>query len=245
MKKAQKADYEEFHKSTSPSPKIIEKSNFTYKIILKTFDKYINKNEKILDIGCGSGSLAIYYTSKGNRVVGIDISGKAIESARKSAQLLDLKNIEFKVMNFPLQAPKEKFDRVICSEVIEHLEDDMLALNKVYKLLKPQGKALITTPSKNAPLHRLGYAKNFDIRVGHLRRYTMEELVKKSKKAGFKIIETKKTEGVIRNFLYLNPVAGKSIRFIKYFIVDIVLGIDWLSMKLFGESDLIIVLEKP
>ena len=73
----------------------------------------------------------------------------------------------------------------------------------------------------------------------------MEELEKKSKKAGFEIIETKKTEGVVRNFLYLNPVAGKFIRFIKYFLVDIVTGIDWFSMKLFGESDLIIVLEKP
>ena len=245
MKKAQQADYEEFHKNTSPSYKIIDKANFTYKIILKTFDKYIDKNEKILDIGCGAGSLAFYYASKGNKVVGIDISGSAIESAKKSAKLLKLKNIEFEVMNFPTQALREKFDRVICSEVIEHLEDDTLALDKIYKLLKPHGKAIITTPSKNAPLHRLGYAKNFDIRVGHLRRYTMEELVKKSKKAGFKIIETKKTEGVVRNFLYLSPIAGKFIRFIKYFLVDVVLEVDLLSMKLFGESDLIIVLEKP
>lgn len=148
-------------------------------------------------------------------------------------------------MNFPLQAPKEIFDRIICFEVIEHLEDDMLVLNKVYKLLKPKGKSIITTPSSNAPLHKFGYAKKFDKRVGHLRRYTMEELSSKSKNVGFKIIETKKTEGIIRNFLYLNPIAGKSIRFIKYFMVDVLLWLDWLSMKLFGESDLIIVLEKP
>lgn len=57
MKKTQKADYEEFHQKTGPSLKIIERTNFTYKIILKTFDKYINKNEKILDIGCGAGTL--------------------------------------------------------------------------------------------------------------------------------------------------------------------------------------------
>ncbi len=245
MKKPKKADYEKFHQNTAPSLKIISKSNFTYKIILKTFDKYINKNEKILDIGCGAGTLALYYTSRGNKVLGIDISNKAIVSARKSIKILNMKDVEFKIMNFPIQIPKEKFDRIICSEVIEHLEDDILALNKVYKLLKPKGKAIITTPSKNAPLYKLGYAKGFDKRVGHLRRYTIEELMNKSQKVGFKIIETKKTEGIIRNFLYLNPFAGKFIRFIKYFVVDIVLGIDWLSMKLFGESDLIIVLEKP
>ena len=121
----------------------------------------------------------------------------------------------------------------------------MLALKKIYKLLNPQGKVIITTPSENAPLHKIGYAKGFDKRVGHLRRYTAGELATKSKNVGFIVLETKKTEGIIRNFLYLNPIAGKSIRFIKYFMVDVILWMDWLSLKFLGESDLIIVLEKP
>jgi len=104
---------------------------------------------------------------------------------------------------------------------------------------------LISTPSKNAPLYRLGIATEFDIRVGHLRRYTIQELARKCEKTGFKILETKKTEGIIRNFLFLSPIAGRFIRFIKFFVSDWITYIDELSLKLFGESNMFIVLQKP
>ena len=65
-----------------------------------------------MDIGCGAGTLALYYTSRGNKVLGIDISEIAIESAKTSAKLLKLKDVEFKMMNFPKQVPNEKFDRM-------------------------------------------------------------------------------------------------------------------------------------
>ena len=147
-------------------------------------------------------------------------------------------------MKFPDQAPQDKYDLILFMEVIEHLEDDQKALKKVYSLLNKNGIAIISTPSINAPLYRLGLAKKFDKRVGHLRRYTMQELQLKCLKAGFEIIETKKTEGILRNYLYLNSIAGKFIRLIKYFMVDVILSLDGLTMKAFGESDLFIVVRK-
>ena len=54
----------------------------------------------------------------------------------------------------------------------------------------------------------------------------------------------KKNEGILRNFLFLNPIAGKFIRFIKFFLVDVVTYLDNATVPLFGESDLIVVLEK-
>jgi hypothetical protein len=94
-------------------------------------------------------------------------------------------------------------------------------------------------------MYRLGLAKEFDKRVGHLRRYTLEDLVLLCQNAGFTVVETRKTEGILRNFLFLNPIAGKFIRFIKFFLVDVVTYIDNITVLLFGESDLVIVLEKP
>ncbi len=61
---------------------------------------------------------------------------------------------------------------------------------------------------------------------------------------GFRIIETKRTEGLLRNFLFINPVAGKSIRFIKYIFVDIVTFFDNISLFLFGESQIFLILTK-
>jgi 2-polyprenyl-3-methyl-5-hydroxy-6-metoxy-1,4-benzoquinol methylase len=238
-------NYNKFHKKTTVQSKIIRDNNFTYRILLETINKYVNNKKSILDIGCGAGTLCLYYTSKGHKVLGVDISSKAVESAKQSAKFLNLKNAQFQTIPFPKVVPQGKFDFIIFTEVIEHLEDDDLALKKIFSILRPGGICVISTPSKNAPLHRLGLAKDFDKSVGHLRRYTLEELVKKSKSCGFQVLQTKKTEGIIRNFLFLNPIAGKFVRFIKFFLSDWATYIDNISLKLFGESNIFVVLKKP
>lgn len=236
--------YEEFHKPTTIQLKVINKKNFTYHYIAEFLDKYIKKNYSVLDIGCGAGTISLYLGSKGNKVHGIDISKKAIESCRKSATFLDMNNVTFEVANFPKFNSEQKYDSLVCFEVIEHLTDDKLAFKKMGELLKKDGIAIISTPSRNAPLHRIGYTTGFDKRVGHLRRYTLEELMKVAHAAGFEVIDSKKTEGVLRNYLFLSPIAGKSIRFIRSFLVNIVTCLDELTMRLFGESDLFVVLKK-
>jgi SAM-dependent methyltransferase len=148
-------------------------------------------------------------------------------------------------MQFPEEYPKSKFDLIVFTEVLEHLENDDLALQQIYSLLKKNGIAIVSTPSKNAPLYRLGLATQFDKKVGHLRRYTIKKLTTKCKKHGFLIIETKKTEGIIRNFLFINPTAGKFVRLVKYSLSDLVTYIDNISLKLFGESNIFVVIKKP
>lgn len=236
--------YTNFHQNTKSQNKIVNLNNFTYKLILNTLEKYIKSNENILDIGCGAGTLALYCASKGSNVLGIDISPKAIKEAQQSAKNMSMNNLKFEVRKFPEEYPNKKFDMIICTEVIEHLEDDERALKIIYKLLKPNGIAIISTPSKNAPLYRLGLANKFDNRVGHLRRYNLEDLIKISKKSGFKVVTNYKQEGIVRNSLFILPYLGETIRLIKFQLVDIVTYIDNLSLKLFGESQLFIVLKK-
>lgn len=244
-KKKLNAKYEEFHKSSIPQHYLIKKNNFTYRIILEVVDNWIGLRKEILDIGCGVGTLAFYLASKGNKVRGVDISEKAITTCKESAKSLNLHTLtSFKVMNFPKEIPRGKFDFILCSEVIEHLKDDNLAIKKIYFLLKPGGIAIISTPSVNAPLYRFGLAKEFDEKVGHLRRYLVEDLVNMAQKCNFKVLQTRKTEGILRNFLFINPIAGKFVRFIKFYISDLVTIIDNSLIKLFGESQIFIVLQK-
>ncbi len=239
-------NYNRFHKQTRKQSKIISKNNFTYRHIVNFIDKYSDGAEKVLDIGCGAGTLCFYIASKGIEVLGVDISTKAINACRESVRNMNLEKIsKFKVVNFPEESVSGKFDLVIFTEVIEHLRDDKLALKKIFNLLNRGGIAIITTPSLNAPLYRLRYANAFDKRVGHLRRYTVDSLSKKCESNGFEVVETKKIEGVLRNFLFLNSYAGKLVRFIKFFISDIVTLIDNILIPIFGESNIVVVLKKP
>lgn len=245
--KSRKLKHEEFHSCTMEQNKLISKNNFTYRNILQVINKYVSEGQDILDIGCGSGTISFYLASKGNIVEGIDISDKAIHECKKSAKNLNLSQVtDFRVMDFPNNVPsgEGRFDAVILIEVLEHLPNDRLALKKLYKLLKKNGIIIVSTPSLRAPMYRMGLANSFDKRVGHLRRYSLESLRNLCENEGFIVLEEYGTEGVIRNFLFLNPIAGKFVRFVKYFVSNIVTFFDNISCKMFGESDLFIVLKK-
>jgi len=230
-----------YHQKTKAQHKIIDEGNFTYRVILSIINKYLKGTKKVLDIGCGAGTLDFYLANKGHNVTGIDISEKAIESCIQTAKNLRLKKVEFKQVDFPKETISGIFDFIICSEVIEHLKDDKTALKQINKLLQKGGILILSTPSIDAPLHKLGLTKEFDKKVGHLRRYDSKELQKITSDSGLKIIESRITEGPIRNFLFINPVAGKLVRFIKFFISDIVTFVDDASAKIFGGSDIIVV----
>jgi len=241
----QKALYEKYHLKSKSQNKIIGEKNFTYIKILSILNAFLTPStRKILDIGCGSGTISFYLGSKGYRVSGIDISSKAIVSCTESTKRMGLKNVDFKLSNFPNDKIFGKYDFVFLSEVIEHLPNDILALKKIYNLLSSQGTLFLSTPSNNAPLYRWGLTKEFDKRVGHERRYSINELSKKLKDANFNIIKIYKSEGLLRNFLFVNPYAGKFIRYIKGPLVNMFSYADDFVVKIFGESQLIIIAKK-
>lgn len=245
MKKPDRKEiHEKYHKKIKLQYRIINEENFTYRIILSVINKYLKGKKKVLDVGCGAGTIDFYLANKGYDVTGVDISENAIKSCIETGENLGLKNVQFKQVDFPQETINEKFDFIIFSEVIEHLEDDQLALGQIYKLLKKRGILILTTPSINAPLHRWGMTKQFDEKVGHLRRYKIEDLKKMINESGLKIIESKITEGPLRNFLFVNPIAGKLVRITNRFFSDPVTIIDKVSAHLFGGSDIIIVATK-
>ena len=73
---------------------------------------------------------------------GIDISHKAVDFCRKrgidNVQVADITNIPY---------PDNTFDAVIALDVIEHIKNDEEALREIYRVLRPQGMAIITVPA--------------------------------------------------------------------------------------------------
>lgn len=234
--------YNKFHIALTIQKRIISEKNFTYRNTIKILKPLVkNKTLKILDYGCGVGTLDFFLAKMGHSVMGVDISPKAISICKKSAKAIGVNtNTKFKIVN----SISGKFDLVICSEVLEHLKNDYSTVQKLSKLLKKNGKIVISVPSTNAPLFKIHLAKYFDAKVGHLRRYSVNSLSDLIERNNFKILNIYKTEGILRNSLYIFPDLNWIVRFLKGPFSDIVTLIDNVTTKIFGESNIYMVAEK-
>ncbi|MFH1855691.1 MAG: class I SAM-dependent methyltransferase [Candidatus Omnitrophota bacterium] len=244
-----KEKYEDFHRNADIQAKIVDRNNFTYHLVLSFLDKYLVSNMNVLDIGCGIGTISLYVSKKVNKVMGTDISERAVNAALKSALLLGIKNAFFEAISFLDADFQEKFDFIVCSEVLEHLPDDKQALRKIYELINENGILFLTVPSGNAPIHRLRKflfrSDIFDKEVGHLRRYSKFNLSNLLKENKFEIIEMKLSEGILRNFLFVTPLGNKLLKFANVPVFrQIINVIDVICVKVFGESQIITMSKK-
>lgn len=242
--------YENFHKYSSVVKKVIGNNNFTYfnlLFILKKYYKYqLNEKTTVLDLGCGTGTISFYLAQKGFNVLGVDISKRALQLANKSAGELGLKNkVRFIRKDISkLNLGEKKFNLIICSEILEHLEKEKIILNKIYAYLRKNGVLIVSVPSKKAPLYRWGLANEFDKKVGHLRRYTKEEVIKLLIENKFIIKKVLKTEGLIRNSLFLIKNLGFIIKFIRGPLPYAFNCVDSLFIPILGESQIFVVATK-
>ena len=237
--------YERFHRGAKPQKRVVGEKNFTYRILIGIIKNCMNKDvRRVLDIGCGVGTISFYLANKGLHVTGIDVSKNAIDNCKQTAANLCLKNkTEFILGTLEKINFNKKFDLVICSEVIEHISDDKNFLKIIHKVTRKGGILILSTPSINAPLYKLGFSRQFDKRVGHLRRYERNDIEKLVKSAGFLIKELKLTEGILRNFLFLSRF-GWTIKFFKGIISDVVTVIDNSLISIFGESQIFVIAKK-
>jgi len=117
-----------------------------YDVLTNEFQMYLyNKNKNILDIGCSTGNVArAIIDMSNNNYYGIDISEKYIERAKKNSpkgkfMQMDAGRLEFK---------NELFDIVMINSVLHHIDDNIAknCLKEAYRVLKNDGKVLITEP---------------------------------------------------------------------------------------------------
>ena len=102
---------------------------------------------KILDIGCGGGLIAEPMSRLGANITGIDASEKNIKIAKAHLKKNKLK-INYKCASPENLNQKENFDVILNLEIIEHVEDVELFLEKSSKLLKKDGLMFVATINK-------------------------------------------------------------------------------------------------
>ena len=131
-----------------------------------------DKRNKILDIGCGPG-LKSYVLSKKHKVIGFDNDKKQIKAWKQYRCNLFLASAE----EIPIKT--NTFDIILCTEVLEHVKDYKKLLNEMLRIIKNQGRIIITTP--NAATNKSGG------KYGHFKEFRIEELKKLFQKNNLRI----------------------------------------------------------
>ena len=138
------------------------------------FDKAV-----IMEIGCSSGFLIrdMVKSFPEAVIIGSDVIKEPLYRLAKNFVGIPL--IRFDLLQCPL--PDQSADVLITLNVLEHIEDDIRALQKAFNLLKPGGYLIIEVPA--GP----NLYDAYDAELHHVRRYSASELQGKLTEAGFKI----------------------------------------------------------
>jgi SAM-dependent methyltransferase len=118
----------------------------------------------VLEVGVGEGRGVEFLAPRAKSFLGIDKIGGVIDSLQTK-----FPDIEFRQMIIPPFSglSDNAFDVVVSFQVIEHIKNDREYLMEIYRVLKPGGTALITTPNIKMSLSRNPW---------HIREYTASEL---------------------------------------------------------------------
>lgn len=101
---------------------------------------------RILEIGSGGGHVLAMF--RRSQLVANDVSGVFLDTARKNLEGYDAEFVKGEVTKVGFDA--SSFDRIICTEVLEHVKEPEPILEEIARLLRPGGHAVITVP--NDPL---------------------------------------------------------------------------------------------
>ncbi len=183
----------------------IEKTHWWFfgrrKLIENFLKEYVPVGGKILDFGCNNGFFVDILQKSGYEVIGVDVSEEAIEFgvSRGVKKLYHISSAQ------PLPFPPSSFDAILALDVLEHIEDDHLALVELKRVLKSGGKLIATVPA-------FPFMWGVQDEVAHhFRRYTKKTAMTLFGKAGLDIVRF-----TFFNFFLFLPAALIRI-FAKFF----------------------------
>ena len=184
-----------------------------------TIDIYYGMN--VVDIGSGSGYMAVELAKKGCNVVATDLSKRSVDRINRVAEKLNLASNLLAINSLAEKLPlKDKsIDLIINNAVLEHIEDERLAISEMNRIASAHSKIFLTVPIKYRYLNPLFLILNWvhDKKIGHLRRYDEKNIYMKFSNYGFTIIKnyytghTMKIIKILINKIFKNTFSYKEI----------------------------------
>lgn len=144
----------------------------------------IEPTERILDLGCGNGYLTNKIAEKAKSVTAIDLNQANINYAKNN---FNKKNIKYVFGDITKFMTDDKFDKIILSNVLEHIEDREKFLNELHRL---SGIVLLRVPLENRDwltIYKKNHGYKYMLDFSHYIEYTFQSLEKELKQAGWKI----------------------------------------------------------
>lgn len=154
-----------------------------------------NEHDIILDAGCGSGVYALESALRGVYLIGVDLSRERICQAQKTMKAVKLTSrvslIVADIRHLPFR--KAVFNKTMCVDVLEHIEDDEKAVMELSRALK--GKIIIHVPQDRSRFYRPHIPMKSNLQTfGHVREgYALESINHILKKADLNIIYSEET----------------------------------------------------
>jgi len=159
--------------------------------------KLLDKGDRLLDIGCGDGTLGYFAKNKYEEVYGVDISEKALKIAEKRGIIIRRVNLNEEKLPFK----NDYFDAITCLDVIEHVFEPRELVKEISRVLKISGVLIISAPNIRYLPHLFSlivngrFPKTSDDTEhwdgGHLHYFTFKDIEDVFKECGFKIIMKK------------------------------------------------------
>jgi SAM-dependent methyltransferase len=187
-------------------------------VLTVDFSKFpISPGERVLDIGCGAGRHAFELYRRGAHVVAADLDGNELGpvngmfAAMRAEEDIPSQAGAFAVSadttNMPF--PDNSFDKVIASEILEHVPNDRLAMAEIARILRPGGVAAITVPSWLPERVCWALSREYhEVPGGHVRIFTKDELAGKLTAAGLTVTGSHHAHGLHAPYWWLKCAVG-------------------------------------
>jgi SAM-dependent methyltransferase len=153
----------------------------------------ISPSDRVIDLGCGTGRHVLELSKRPATVLGADISRHDLRIGRFLVEIMRRRD-EVQARVHWLQTAGERlpfvdgaFDRVICTETLEHVDDDAVLARELVRVLKPGGILAVSVPDEFSEKVFWKLSKNYRTHAGgHVRIYERERIVRLLRDAGLR-----------------------------------------------------------
>jgi 2-polyprenyl-3-methyl-5-hydroxy-6-metoxy-1,4-benzoquinol methylase len=191
MEKVSKTNEYYYKAKNTHAPTIRECYLRTAKSQVRLIQKYAS-GTNLLDIGCAQGFFLFSASKAGYTTRGIEISQDAAAYAIKEFGL-DVEAKPFEELRFP----ESSFDVVTLWQVLEHVPYPLTVLKEVYRILKPGGLIVASTPNIEGIPAKILRKKWWDIKRLHINQFTTKTLADILHNAGFKKMSSVSYRGFV------------------------------------------------
>jgi SAM-dependent methyltransferase len=178
----------------------------------------VQPGDRLLDLGCGFGRHAYEALRRGAVVVALDAGADEVARVRdtfgamiEAGELVEGSSSYGSVQGDALRLPfaDGTFDRVIASEVLEHIPDDVAAMTELARVLRPGGTMAVTVPRCGPELVNWILSDAYhDVPGGHVRIYRRSTLERRLSSTGLVPVDSHHAHALHSPYWWLRCLVG-------------------------------------